>query len=71
MERRNPGGGQTADGATLVQERCDTACHGLERVDTATKDYDGWVHTIDRMITNGANLTPEEKETLARYLAER
>ena len=77
-----PGGGQapaeeekpaappsSADGETLVQERC-TACHGLDRVTGAQKDREGWGQTVDRMIAKGTELDESEKAAVIEYLAE-
>lgn len=58
------------DGETLITTRC-TVCHTRERIDTASKDAAGWTATIDRMISYGAQLGPDEREALIGYLAER
>jgi predicted lipoprotein with Yx(FWY)xxD motif len=58
------------DGAALVAERC-TVCHTRERIDNAQKDRAGWEATVDRMIGNGAKLTPEEREAVIEFLSSR
>ncbi len=58
----------TADGQTLMNTRCNK-CHSLERVTSAKKTADQWNQTVSRMITNGAQITPEEQKVLVDYLA--
>lgn len=60
----------TTDSAVLLQRRC-TICHGIERVDGATKDRAAWIATIDRMRSKGAKVTDSETQQLADYLAKR
>ena len=50
-----------------MNERC-TVCHTRERIDAQDKDEAGWTATVDRMISNGAQLTAEERETVMAYL---
>ena len=50
----------------ILQETC-SACHGLNRIDTA-KNRAEWKDTVDRMIFNGADVKPEEVNTLVGYL---
>jgi hypothetical protein len=57
------------DGAALVQERC-TRCHGLSRIQAASKTKDEWTNTVNRMIGHGAKLNAEEKMAVINYLAE-
>lgn len=59
-----------AQGDQLVNERC-TVCHTRERIDNAQKTREEWEATVDRMIANGAQLTPEEREIVIEYLASR
>jgi cytochrome c5 len=65
---QSPGPAPVADGATLLQERC-TACHTLERVESAHKSAEEWEQTVSRMVGRGAQLTAEEKTVLVEYLA--
>jgi competence protein ComEA len=44
-------------------------CHSLSRVTSKTKTAAEWKITVDRMITHGANLTPEQEQALIDYLA--
>jgi len=69
MSTEEAGAGTTLDGATLVSERC-TVCHTRERIDNADKDEAGWTATVDRMISNGAELNEEEREAVIAYLVE-
>ena len=62
------GGGSNA-GATLMQTRC-SVCHSLDRVTSAHKTADQWKISVDRMINRGAQLSPEEEQTLINYLAQ-
>ena len=59
-----------ATGDQLVNERC-TVCHTRERIDMAQKSREEWAATVDRMIGNGAQLSPEEREIVIEYLASR
>ena len=61
--------GSTIDGQALMQQRC-SVCHSLSRIDTAHKTADQWKTTVDRMISNGAQLTSQEEQTLIDYLAQ-
>jgi quinohemoprotein amine dehydrogenase len=61
--------GSTSDGQTLMQQRC-SVCHSLSRIETAHKTTDQWKTTVDRMISHGAQLTPQEEQTLIDYLAQ-
>jgi len=58
----------TAAGAALLQERC-TVCHNLARVENAKKSGDEWSATVQRMVGKGAKLSPEEQESLVKYLS--
>jgi mono/diheme cytochrome c family protein len=62
-------GGSTADGQTLLQQRC-TVCHSANRVMSAQHTADQWKTTVDRMINKGAQLSPAEEQTLVTYLAQ-
>ena len=53
----------------LVGERC-TACHTLDWVAQAQKSEAAWANTVQRMVGNGASLTPEEQAAVIKYLAE-
>jgi len=61
--------GNPADGQTLMQQRC-SVCHSLSRVTSAHKTADQWKTTVERMISNGAQLTPQEEQVLVDYLAQ-
>jgi mono/diheme cytochrome c family protein len=60
--------GSTADGQTLLQQRC-SVCHSLDRVTSAKKKAAQWKITVDRMINNGAQVSSAEEQTLVTYLA--
>jgi len=55
-------------GKAIVENAC-AKCHGLSRVNSAKKDIAGWEKTVDRMIKKGANVKPEEKDAVLKYLA--
>lgn len=59
----------TMDGQALLQERC-TVCHSLDRVEREHETADEWKTTVDRMISNGAQLDPQEEQVLVDYLAQ-
>jgi mono/diheme cytochrome c family protein len=61
-------GGSTTDGQTLMQQRC-TVCHSADRVTSAQKTAAQWKQTVDKMVNNGAQLSPAEEQTLVNYLA--
>jgi uncharacterized membrane protein len=61
-------GSSTSAGQALMQERC-SVCHALDRVTSAHKSAAEWKITVDRMIGHGAQLTPQEEQTLIDYLA--
>jgi mono/diheme cytochrome c family protein len=61
-------GGSTLDGQTLMQQRC-SVCHSLDRVTSAQKTLDQWTVSVNRMIAHGAQLSPQEEQTLVAYLA--
>ena len=60
-------GGSSA-GQTLLQERC-SVCHLTDRITSAHKTADQWTATVERMVSHGAQLDPQEQQTLIDYLA--
>jgi hypothetical protein len=58
----------TLDGKALVEERC-TQCHSLDRVTSAHKTKEEWTTTVERMVSNGANLNTEEQGAVIEYLS--
>jgi cytochrome c-type biogenesis protein CcmH/NrfF len=61
----------TADlsqGQQLMQERC-SACHSTARITSAHKTAAEWTTTVERMVSNGAQLTTAEQQTLVDFLA--
>ena len=55
-------------GQTLMQARC-SVCHSVNRVESAHHTAAEWKVTVERMIYKGAQLTPQEQQTLINYLA--
>lgn len=45
--------------------------HTIDRVLSASYDYEGWIAVLDRMIGYGADINAEEKELLAVWLSQR
>ncbi|MEA1979190.1 MAG: hypothetical protein U9N80_14975 [Chloroflexota bacterium] len=56
------------DGRTLLEERC-TACHTLDRVESASKSGAGWGLSVRDMVGKGAELNASEQEVLIEYLS--
>lgn len=71
-----PDGGATtasADGAALVAERC-TVCHDMAPIDheiAEHADRDEWLNVVNDMISRGARLSEQERDTVVDYLASR
>ena len=63
-----PSSGGTTSGQALMQARC-SVCHSTDRITSAHKTAADWKTTVDRMISHGAQLTPQEEQTLVDYLA--
>jgi len=51
-----------------MQERC-SVCHSTDRITSAHKTAAEWTTTVERMVSNGAQLDPQEQQTLIGYLA--
>ena len=64
----SPRGGSSG-GQALMQSRC-TVCHSLTRITSAHMTADQWKTTVDQMINRGAQLNPQEEQTLITYLAQ-
>jgi hypothetical protein len=56
-------------GATLLSERC-TQCHSLSRVKNSGYTLDEWKTIIAQMVQMGAQLTSQEEDIPAQYLAQ-
>jgi mono/diheme cytochrome c family protein len=57
-----------SQGQQLMQERC-SACHSTARITSAHKTAAEWTTTVQRMVSNGAQLTTAEQQTIIDYLA--
>jgi hypothetical protein len=57
-------------GKLIVQEQC-TKCHNLRRVKAyiGKLDMPGWTDLVNKMVINGAKLTPEEKDAVIKFLS--
>jgi len=56
------------DGRDLVATAC-TQCHALRPIQMKRDGLGGWRETVQEMVIRGAQLLPEEAETVIRYLA--
>jgi cytochrome c5 len=56
------------NGKDIVAVAC-TQCHGLKLILALRDGSLGWKHFVDDMILRGAQLTPQEADTVAQYLA--
>lgn len=57
------------EGKGLILATC-VQCHNLRYVVSQRKDADGWRNTVHDMVARGTQVTWEEAEIIARYLAE-
>jgi len=55
-------------GEQLLTDRC-ADCHSPDKVKQSPQNRDGWVKTVSRMMSKGAQLTDTEKQILVDYLA--
>lgn len=55
-------------GRDVVAVAC-TQCHGLKLIMSLRDGPVGWKHFVDDMILRGAQLTPQEADTVAQYLS--
>ena len=55
-------------GRDLVATAC-TQCHGLRLIVSLRDGPVGWKHFVDDMILRGAQLTPQEADSVTQYLA--
>lgn len=51
----------------LVDKEC-SKCHDTKRIYSANKNAAAWEKTVDRMIKKGANIKPQEKDAVLKYL---
>jgi mono/diheme cytochrome c family protein len=58
-----------AKGKALVESRCST-CHGLAQVQAKRLDPVGWQALVQRMVNNGAQLTPDQQQLVVEYLSQ-
>jgi len=56
------------NGKDIVAVAC-AQCHGLKLILALRDGSVGWKHFVDDMILRGAQLTPQEADTVAQYLA--
>lgn len=55
-------------GRDLVAAAC-TQCHGLKMIVALRDGPVGWKHFVDDMILRGAQLTPQEADSVTQYLS--
>jgi len=58
------------EGKQLVIESCAGACHSSDRILNARKTPAEWQKTVQQMVSNGAQLFPEEVDVVTKYLSE-
>ncbi len=58
-----------SEGGRLFRVHC-SSCHTIDTPLSKRKDLDGWRRTVWVMRQRGADLTDDEAEKVARYLAE-
>ena len=51
-------------------ENCAGACHSSDRILNARKTPAEWRKTVEQMVSNGAQLFPEEVDAVTKYLTE-
>lgn len=72
----SPVGGETQQvealpqGQALLEKRCTSSCHGLEKIEPLDQTADEWQLTVNRMVDMGAKLNSDEMTPLVQYLAE-
>jgi mono/diheme cytochrome c family protein len=56
------------DGSAIAERSC-VICHSPMLVTQQAKDSSAWLRTVSQMEKWGVSLTPEERDTLVRWLA--
>lgn len=56
------------DDAQTIMGRACVACHDLGVLTQASHSAEDWPLILQRMVTNGANVSPEELKTIQDYL---
>lgn len=57
-----------AEDAQSIMNRACVACHDLGVLTQASHSAEDWPLVLQRMVTNGANVSPEELKTIQDYL---
>ena len=57
------------EGKQAVLEFCAGACHQSDRLLNAHKTPEEWHKTVQQMISNGAQLFPEDVDVVTKYLS--
>jgi competence protein ComEA len=55
-------------GEQLVKKVCDSACHGLEKLDEMRRTGRDWNDQVAEMVTKGATATSAQLATIKKYL---
>lgn len=58
-----------ADGAKAVTQFCAGVCHGADHFAFTKKTPEQWRITVLQMVSNGAQLFPEDIDTVTKYLS--
>lgn len=56
------------DAKTIVASAC-MQCHTAERITSAARSLENWKNIVSDMISNGAEVKPEEADKVVQYLA--
>lgn len=70
-QQKSPAAGKSsdADGAKAVTQFCAGVCHGADHFAFTKKTPDQWRITVLQMVSNGAQLFPEDIDTVTKYLS--
>ena len=56
------------EGKPVLLAGC-TSCHNLSQIVGEKKPAKAWARTVDEMVSRGSGVTPEQVDTLVKYLA--
>lgn len=57
------------EGKQATIDRCAGACHGADHFANAHRTPDEWRKTVLQMVSNGAQLFPEDIDAVTKYLS--
>jgi hypothetical protein len=62
--------GAVGSAAAHMTQSCAGVCHGPDRFATQHRSREAWRRTVLQMVSNGAQLYPDEIDAIVTYLAE-